>query len=271
MSYEEFYNLKQTPFGASPDERFYYDSPQHRRALIKLSHAAENMRGLAVLLGDIGMGKTTVARKLLSLLSEKEEFEVALFIVIHSQIEPFWLVKKIASQLQVDVKEASKDALLGALYDRLVELREEKKNTVVLIDEANMFTEKRVMEELRGLTNIEFPEGHLITFILFGLPELEEQLKLDKPLYERIGLKCQLNALDFDSAKGYIEHRLKVAGRDEPIFTEEAIVRIFRRSRGKPRLINTICDNALLEGYLMEKKMVDEEIVESVGSEMGIE
>lgn len=269
MDYEEFYNFEETPFGASPDEKFYYDSPQHRRALLKLSHAAENMRGLAVLLGDIGTGKTMVARKLLSDLSTKQELEVALFIIIHSQVEPFWLVRKIASQLGVGVREESKDALIAALYDRLVTLYEEKKKTVVLIDEANMLKEKKIMEELRGLTNIEFPAGHLITFILFGLPELEDNLKLDRPLYERVGLKCQLDPLDFDSTKGYIEHRLKIAGRDETLFTEKAIELIFQYSKGKPRLINSICDNSLLEGYMLKKQTIDESIVESVGGELG--
>ncbi len=272
MDYEKFFNLSDAPFGSSPDERFYYDSPQHSKVIVKLIHVAEAMRGLGILLGDIGTGKTTIARRMLDIMSAKEEFEVAMLVIIHSALQPLWLIKKVAEKLGVeDIKgNVDKDTLISKLYERLVDIYEQNKKAVVMIDEANMLERKDIMEEMRGLLNIEFPEGHLITFLLFGLPELDNNLKLDMPLYERIGMKCRLETLTAESTKGYIQHRLSVVGRSDNIFTDPAVRVIYKFSKGKPRLINTICDNALLEGFLTKKNIIDEAVVEEVVGDLGI-
>jgi len=109
-----------------------------------------------------------------------------------------------------------------------------------------------------------------LTFLLFGLPEMEEYLKLDEPLVQRIGIRCTLEPLTPESTKGYISHRLKVAGKDGGIFTDGAMELVHRYSKGKPRLINTICDNALLEGFLMKKPSIDESTVEEAAIDLGI-
>ncbi|MCH7761131.1 AAA family ATPase, partial [candidate division TA06 bacterium] len=220
MDYENFYGLKEHPFTSSHDERFYYDSPQHSKAIMKLTHAAETMVGLGVLLGDVGAGKTTLARRILHLLSNRKDFETALLVMIHSEISPFWLLRKIALQFGVEVSEQDRTEIIPRLYERLAQLNENEKKAVVLIDEANMLQKREIMEELRGLLNIEVPEGHLLTFLLFGLPEMEKHLKLDEPLVQRIGIRCILEPLTPESSKGYILHRLKVAGKDGTIFSE---------------------------------------------------
>jgi general secretion pathway protein A len=270
MDYETFFGLKEPPFTSSHDEKFYFDSPQHSKAVVKLTHAAETMVGLGVLLGDIGAGKTTLARRMLYLLSNQKEYETALLVMIHSEISPFWLLRKIALQFGVEVAENDRTEIIPRLYDRLMEMNENEKKAVVLIDEANMLQKREIMEELRGLLNIEIPEGHLLTFLLFGLPEMEDYLKLDDPLVQRIGIRCTLEPLTPESTSGYITHRLKVGGNDGGLFTEGAIERIHRYSKGKPRLINTICDNALLEGFLLKKKSIDESIVEEAAIDLGI-
>lgn len=270
MDYENFYKLTLHPFSSSPDERFYYNSPEHSRAIIKLTHSAEKMVGLAILVGDIGTGKTTLSRKLLDTLTSSDEFEVALLIMIHSEITPIWFLKKIGNQFGVEFETNDKIEIISSIYQQLMKLKEEGKRALVLIDEANMLQNKEIMEELRGLLNIQFDEGHLITFILFGLPEMEGYLKIDKPLYQRISMRILLGALSPESTRAYISHRLSVAGRKNPLFTNEAMDLIHKFSEGKPRMINTICDNVLLEGYLLKKPLVDEPLVNEVVHDLGL-
>lgn len=270
MDYENFYKLKLHPFASAPDERFYFDSPQHSKAIIKLTHATKEMVGLAILLGDIGTGKTMLSRRLLDILTSTEEFEVALLVIIHSEITPIWFLKKIGNQFGVELKTDSRVEIISSIYEELMKLKEEGKKSLVLIDEANMLQKKEIMEELRGLLNIQVEEGHLITFILFGLPEMEDNLKLDKPLSQRVSMRIVLDPLSSESTKQYIKHRLSVAGRDNPLFTDEAMELIHKFSKGKPRMINTICDNILLEGYLLKKPLIDEQLVKEVSQDLGI-
>lgn len=270
MNYTQFYGLNEQPFSDTHDDRFYYDSPQHSKAIIKLSYAAETMRGLAILTGDIGTGKTTLARRMLGLFSSQRDYETALLIIIHSEITPIWLLRKIAMQFGVEPGEVGRVDIIAQLYKRLVEISDENKKAVVLIDEANMLQTREIMEELRGLLNIEYAEGHLITFILFGLPEMEDRLKLDEPLFQRIGVRCHLHPLSVESTKEYIRYRVNVAGAENSIFSDEAIELIHHYSKGKPRLINFLCDNVLLEGFLLKREIIDEPMIEEAAEDLGM-
>ena len=173
MNYLEFYELSQEPFSNAPVSRFYYSSAQHAQALMRLTHAVSGMKGLAVLVGDIGAGKTTLARRMLDSLPE-EEYEAALMVIIHSGITAGWLLKRIALQLGVENPAEEKLALLSQLYQRLVRIYEQGKKAVVLIDEAQMLQSRELMEEFRGLLNLEVPERKLLSFVFFGLPEIEQ-------------------------------------------------------------------------------------------------
>jgi type II secretory pathway predicted ATPase ExeA len=222
MNYLEFYGLNQEPFSNAPVGKFFYNSKQHSEALIRLKYAAESMKGLALLIGDIGTGKTTIARKMLDNLPEGE-YESALLVIIHSGVTANWLLKKIA--MQVGVKEPTNDKLqlLNQLYSRLVELHENNKKAVVLVDEAQMLQSKEIMEEFRGLLNLELPEKKLLTFIFFGLPEMEDYLKIDEPLSQRIALRYTLKSLDEHSTEEYIKYRLKIAGTEKILFNPEGL------------------------------------------------
>jgi type II secretory pathway predicted ATPase ExeA len=270
MSYEEYFRLREQPFSNAPDARYYFDSSHHREALLRLKHAARTNVGLAVLVGDIGAGKTTLARHLLDDLDERE-FESALLVVVHSSITAEWLLRKIAAQLGVEEVPADKVEILAAIYHRLLAIKEEGRKAVVLIDEAQMLQSRELMEEFRGLLNLELPTHKLVTFIFFGLQSLDQTLALDEPLRQRVALRYRLSAMDEDSTAAYIRHRLRVAGADDrEIFRPEAVALIHRYARGIPRLINVICDNSLFEAYLVRKESIDAAVVEGVAGDLGL-
>jgi type II secretory pathway predicted ATPase ExeA len=270
VTYLEFYQLSQEPFSNAPVARFYYSSAQHAQALMRLMHAVQSMKGLAVLVGDIGTGKTTLARRMLDNLPE-DEYEAALLVIIHSGITANWLLRRIALQLGVESPAEEKLALLSQLYQRLVRIYEQGKKAVVLIDEAQMLATREIMEEFRGLLNLEVPESKLISFVFFGLPEIEENLRLDPPLSQRVALRYRLEPLTADATDAYIKHRLKLAGASRVPFTPEAVAAVHRFSRGTPRLINTLCDNALFEGFVARQVDVDEALVERMARDLALE
>lgn len=269
MGYLEFYNLKEHPFSNVVDSRFYYNSQQHSEAVIRLKHAIDSRRGLSVVIGDIGAGKTTLARRLLEELDEKT-YEAALLVIIHSSVSSDWLLKKFALQLGIANVKESKIDILGQLYKRLNEIYEQGKNAVVLMDEVQMLKSREIMEEFRGLLNMELPEGKMINLIFFGLRDMEEVLSLDEPLKQRVSVRVSLTALSENETKNYILHRLKVVGSAGNLFTDAAMKAVCSYSKGLPRLINTICDNALLEGFLFKAKPIDEQIIKTVAIDLGL-
>ncbi|HET9551384.1 MAG TPA: AAA family ATPase [Anaeromyxobacteraceae bacterium] len=270
MNYLDFYELGQEPFSNAPVSRFYYGSAQHAQALLRLTHAVSNMKGLAVLVGDIGAGKTTLARRMLDSLPE-EEYEAALLVIIHSGITASWLLRRIALQLGVEAPAEEKLALLSQLYQRLVRIYEQGKKAVVLIDEAQMLASREIMEEFRGLLNLEVPERKLLSFVFFGLPEIEDNLRLDPPLAQRVALKYRLEPLKAEDTDAYVRHRLRLAGAGRVPFTAEALGRVHAHSRGTPRVINTLCDNALFEGFVARARDIDGAAVDRVARDLGLE
>jgi len=270
VSYLEFFGLSSEPFSNAPVSRFYYDAPQHQQALTRLLYVASSMKGLAVLVGDVGAGKTTLARRLLDSLPE-EEYEAALLVIIHSGITAGWLLRRLALQLGVENPAPEKLTLLSQLYQRLLQIHEQGRKAVVLIDEAQMLETRELMEEFRGLLNLEVPERKLISFILFGLPEIEQNLRLDPPLAQRVAMRYRLEPFNSESTEAYLKHRLRLAGSARLPFTPDAIEAVHRRSGGTPRVINTICDNALFEAFLGRSQEVRASLIEGIADNLGLE
>ncbi|MGE5047005.1 MAG: ExeA family protein [Deltaproteobacteria bacterium] len=270
MNYLDYYELAQEPFSNAPVSRFYFNSPQHSQALVRLTHLCAQMKGLGILVGDIGAGKTTLARRLLDSLPESE-YEAALLVIIHSGVTASWLLKRIALQLGVEAPSEDKLALLGQLYQRLTKIYDAGKKAVVLIDEAQMLATRELMEEFRGLLNLEVPDRKLISLIFFGLPEIEQNLKLDPPLAQRVAIKYRLDHLNAESTEAYIKHRLRLAGAARMPFTPGAVKSVHQFSSGTPRVINTLCDNALFEGYVARAPMIDEQMIERVAVDLGLD
>lgn len=270
MDYLEYYKLKEHPFSNVVDSRFYFNISQQAQAATKLKYAVDTRKGLAVVIGNIGAGKTTLARKMLEDLDE-DHYEAALLVIIHSTVSSDWLFKKFAIQLGVKSPPDNKVDLLSAIFRRLNEIHDEGKKAVVLIDEVQMLNSREIMEEFRGLLNMEMEEGKMVNFIFFGLPELEHVLSLDEPLKQRVAVRIKLASFSEEDTKNYMNHRLKIARSNDTIFTDDAISLVYKYSSGTPRLINTICDNALLEGFLFKKALIDESIIETVAVDLGLD
>ena len=270
MSYLDFYGLQIEPFSNAPNERFYYNSAQHARALTRIMYVAETMKGLAVVVGDIGTGKTTLARKVLDGLPS-EAYESALLVILHAEISQEWLLRRIAQQLGIENPATEKLQIIGQLYRKLLHLHEMGKKAVVLIDEAQMLNTRELMEEFRGLLNLEVTAHKLITFIFFGLPEVEDTLALDPPLLQRVAMKIRLSTLTDEATKAYVVHRMAIAGNRETIFTDGALKLIYKYSDGFPRKINVLCDNALFQGFLMRQRVIDENIVNEMAADLGFD
>ena len=269
MDYLAFFGLETEPFSNAPVGRFYYDSAQSSQALVRLRFALSAMKGLALCIGDVGAGKTTLARRLLSSLSE-DEYEASLLVILHKDITSDWLLRRIAFQLGIDTPHADKLVLLAQLYQRLIEIYESGRKAVMLIDEAQMLESRDLMEEFRGLLNLEVPDRKLLSFVFFGLPTMENHLRLDAPLLQRVAVRVELSPFDLESTKDYIEHRIQVAGGEKNIFNKEVIRAIYDVSGGVPRVINTICDNTLLECALVQKKNISVKQVLVAAKNLGL-
>lgn len=269
MDYLGYFGLSQEPFSNSPESRFYFNSDQHSEASIRLRRAVDSRKGLAMLIGEVGTGKTTLARKMLETLPE-EEYESALMVVIHSGVTADWLLQKIALQIGVEAPEQDKIGLVTQLYRRLIEIKETGRHAVVMVDEAQMLGTRTLMEEFRGLLNLEHDEQRLVSFIFYGLPEIEEMLRLDPALAQRVDLRCRLKTLNQRSTELYVEHRLKLAGAKRPLLTPEALRSIHTYSGGTPRVINTLADNALFEAFLQKLEGVDEHMIDAVAFDLGL-
>ncbi len=270
MNALEFFGLTAEPFSNAPVSRFYFNAPQHQQALTRLLHAVSSMKGLAVLVGDIGAGKTTLARRMLDALPE-EEYEAALLVIIHSGITASWLLRRIALQLGVENPAQEKLALLSQLYQRLLQIYEQGRKAVVLIDEAQMLETRELMEEFRGLLNLEVPERKLISFVLFGLPDIEKNLKLDPPLAQRVAMRYRLEPFNAESTEAYVKHRMRLAGSAKLPFAPDAIAAIHQRSGGVARVINTLCDNALFEAFLARTPEIRGSLMHAIADNLGLE
>ncbi len=263
MSYLKHFSFKEQPFSSSISQRFFYGNVHHSEALVRLTHAADSGIGLALLVGETGSGKTVLAHRLLEELDEKK-YDTALLMMVHVPSSPAWLLRAIASQIGVENPSEERGDVIGELFHRLVQIQESGKKAVVIIDDAHMLRTKEMMEELKGILNMEMDGQKLVTFVLLGLPEMEESVSQDEGLRQRVALWHQLPPLEQELAEDYIRHRLRTAGAKKDPFSQDAIACVYQYSRGIPRLINIICDNALLEGFLQKRDKLDEKTIERV-------
>lgn len=261
--YLKHYNLDQLPFRNSPDPRFFLETAKHNEALANLIYAVEQRRGFVLLTGEIGSGKTLVTH----LLLQQVEDHALVALIRNTHLNSTQLVRLVCDEFSVPVGNATdKAAMLLALNQFLIQQLAEDRLVVIIIDEAQNLSD-RVLEELRMLSNLETSSDKLLQIVLVGQPELRD--KISQPhleqLRQRIALNYHLAPLSRDEVAQYVSHRLQVAGaRHNVVFTPEAIERIYKFSRGTPRLINGACDNALLYGFTAGVTSIDGDLVERV-------
>lgn len=252
--FREFFGMKVRPFGKTPNPTFLYESGQHREALARLEYAVDE-KDLALLVGDVGSGKTTLSRALIDRVGDTRP----IVLLINPLLSPSQLLRSIASGLGLEPKYFRND-LLDQIYTRLYELYEEGREPVVIIDEAQLIPKKATFEEIRLLTNFQLDDQNLLTVILIGQPELDERLahRAYRALRQRIGIRYTLGSLGEAETIDYIAHRIRIAGGESNPFTIEAMKAIHRFSEGVPRLINTLATTALLDAFGDEAPIIDE-------------
>jgi general secretion pathway protein A len=263
--YEAYWRLSEPPFDNSPNPKFFYLSPEHEEALVRLVYTVRHRKGCGMLTGEYGCGKTTLSRALIQRL-EAERYEIGLLT------NPSWnavdFLREALYQLGTEARDQTKSELLHQLNDVFFRNFRDGRDTVLIVDEAQLIEDDMVFEELRLLMNFQTDERFLVTLLLIGSPELRERVRRLKHLDQRIAIRYHLNTLDYTHTAAYVAHRLKMAGRTESIFTEEAIKLIFDFTRGTPREINNVCDVALLVGYTKRVNEVGEKIVAEVIKDM---
>lgn len=269
MGYTDYFNFEREPFSNAPNDKFYFNSDQHNQALLRLKYSVDSDKGLAVLVGGVGTGKTTLARRMLDNLPV-EKYESSLLVMIHSAVTPEWILSRICMQLGVKNPDINPLKMLKQLYERLLQIEKEGRKAVVLIDEAQMLQTRELMEEFRGLLNLEIPDKKLLNIIFFGLPALDDVMKLDEPLAQRVAFKYTLKPLSAEDTKQYINYRLEVAGCEKSPIVDNALPLIQKYSGGVPRLINTICDNALFETFLRRGEEITARIISNVAEDLGL-
>jgi len=268
--YKSFYNFERNPFELTPDPFFLFSTPRHNEALATLYHGVRGHKGFIVLTGDVGTGKTLILRCLLQLLGQNND--VAYAYVFNNRVSPAEFIQNVARDFGLPAAGRNKSEILYDLSQYVIDRGSRKLTTVLVVDEAHHLSAD-ALEEVRLLTNLETTQEKLLQVLLVGQPELNDKLDSAElwQLKQRIAHRSQLSRLDLHETEGYIQRRLLLAGGKPngcSVFLPETIVAIYRHSQGIPRLINTICENALITAYARQKLSVTPEIIEYVAIDL---
>jgi general secretion pathway protein A len=253
--YLEFYDLDEFPFNITPDPRFLYFAPHHREAYNHLMYGIMQRKGFIELTGEVGSGKTTLCRAVLSDLDSSVETA----LILNPSLTETQLLRAMLNDFGLEAGGRDRLAYIERLNRFLLERNHEGVNVALVIDEAQNLS-PQLMEQVRLLSNLETDQHKLMQIVLCGQPELRERLARPdlRQLRQRITVRYHIPPLTLEDTANYIEHRLNVAGANGSItFVAGAVREIHRYSKGGPRLINAVCDNALLAGYVNRVHTID--------------
>ena len=268
--YNEYYNFRENPFNVTSDPEFFFSSFHHTEAFSHLIYGIKQRKGILVLTGEIGTGKTTLCRTLLNRLDKNTKTA----LILNPKFSDVQLLKLIIKDLGIEGDYRNKFALINALNEFLLEETSQGHNVALIIDEAQNLKINQ-LEQIRLLSNLETEKEKLIQIILVGQPELCEMLKLPtvRQLNQRISVYYHILPLTKAELQGYISHRLKIAESSNNVehrvhFTNKAIDAIYGYSNGTPRTVNILCDRSLLAGYVAETYTIDERIIHQCAREV---
>ncbi len=271
--YEAFFGLHERPFGLTPNPRFVLVTPTHREVLGNLEYALTSPQGLMLLVGEAGTGKTTMLRRALALRADQEPRAGHCVYLNNPALTRAEFVEALANGFGLSGEASrSKTRLLRELEDTLRKTREQGALSALLVDESQSLPDE-LLEEIRLLANIESDTEKLLAIVLAGQPELSDRLNQWhlRQLKQRVTLRCVLEPLSLQDTAAYIAGRIRHAGGDPGrLFAREAIIAIFERSRGIPRTVGVLCDNALLTAFGMDRSQVTVELIDQVSADFDL-
>ncbi len=265
--YEEFYGFSAKPFNKTPDPKFLFLSRSHEEALARLQFSVEE-RDIILLSGEVGCGKTTLTRALMDSLDDSYR----IITLLNPRLTPAQFLRTVALRFGIEQSPRRRETLLETIHEKVFEDYERGVTPVIIIDEAQLVPRKETFEEIRLLTNFQLDDTNLLSLILVGQPNLRKRLDRHyyEPLRQRIGFFYHLGPLDEDEVRGYVLHRLYVAGRSGRLFSDDAFKVLYLYSRGVPRLINSLAHSALFEAMGEEANTVEAYHIEAASNELGL-
>jgi general secretion pathway protein A len=266
--YKAYFGLRAIPFGASPDPRFLYMTPQIREALACLQYGIATRKGFVVMTGEVGTGKTTLLKTVLSTFSSDR---VSSAFVFNPRLDVLDFLEFVLTDFGITPQNRTKSGMLLQLNRWLIERFRERGLCVIVVDEAQNLSWE-LLEEIRLLTNLETSSEKLLQIVLSGQPELEDKLRdpCVRQLRQRVSVWCRTRQLTGEETEAYIAERLRIAGASEPVLAPDAIRLVHHYSKGIPRLINLICEHAMITAYVEQMKPIPACIVESVCMELDL-
>ncbi|HEY1901977.1 MAG TPA: AAA family ATPase [Terracidiphilus sp.] len=267
--YKSFFGLRVAPFGASPDPRFLYMMPQIREALACLQYGIATRKGFVVMTGEVGTGKTTLLKAVLSTFSKNR---VSSAFVFNPRLDVLDFLEFVLTDFGIPPTTRTKSGMLLQLNRWLIERYRERGLCVIVVDEAQNCSWE-LLEEIRLLTNLETSSEKLLQIVLSGQSELAQKLRHPsvRQLRQRVSVWCKTQALTEQETQAYIAERLRIAGASEPVLSPEAVELVHRHSAGIPRLINLICEHAMISAYVEQIKPIPARIIESVSMELDLD
>ena len=260
--------LSEDPFRSDPLEKFDVSLASQREALARLDRGVRQGRGLLLLVGGAGAGKTRVARQLFEAL-EEEVFEAGMLVVLRPRVGADWLLPRLARQLGVEEPQVERESLMAQIYERLAIVHEDGRRAVLIIDEAQALADPETLAEVCGLVKLEYEERRLVTVVLAGSPRLDAAIAADPQLAHSVDVRVDLRPLDRDESQHYLLTRIGAAGGSPELLLPGAVAALEELADGAPGRLNTLADNALFEAWLAQRSQVAKGDVERAWRELG--